>query len=171
MMGIAQLVTIINDGGKVSLAIQFPSKIKALVGPFLDIITRVKDQLKVDQSVEVSLRLGARPADTLKEGAEPLLMELLKGISLEVRLNLWKKLADVVLKLVEAGELDPSLLPILGGVAPAFLLRVSGNLDITIDEYMKKKIAENPLVEPVLLDAKTLIDSVSGKSFEREEEF
>jgi len=119
----------------------------------------------------VSLRLGAKPGETLAEGAEPLLMEILKGISLEVRLNLWKKLADVVLKLVESGELDASLLPILGGVAPAFLLRVSGALDITIDEYMKKKISENPLVEPVFLDAKTLIDSVSGKSFESEEEF
>ena len=98
-------------------------------------------------------------------------MEILKGISLEVRMNLWKKLADVILKLVESGDLDASLLPILGGVAPAFLLRVSGNLDITIDDHMKKKISENPLVEPVLLDAKTLIDSFSGKSFDTEEEF
>lgn len=117
------------------------------------------------------MRLGAKPSETLAEGAEPILMEILKGISLEVRMNLWKKLADVILKLVEQGELDASLLPILGGIAPAFLLRVSGNLDITIDEHMKKKISENPLVEPVLLDAKTLIDSISGKSFDTEEEF
>jgi len=35
---------------------------------------------------------------------------------------------------------------------------------------MKSKIAENPLVEPVLLDAASLITTTSGKSFENEEE-
>jgi len=43
MMGIDKMITIINDGGKVSLAIQFPSKIKAMFAPFLDIASKVKD--------------------------------------------------------------------------------------------------------------------------------
>lgn len=111
-----------------------------MIASFKDIITKVRDQLNVDQSLEISLRLGARPCDTLAEGAEPVLMEILKGISVEVRMNLWKKLADVILKLVESGEMDANLLPILGGIAPAFLLKVNGNLDITVDEYMKNKI-------------------------------
>jgi len=98
-------------------------------------------------------------------------MELLKGISVDVRMNLWKKFADVVLKLIENGDIDPSILPIVGGIAPAFLLKINGNLDLTIDDHMKQKITENPLVEPVLLDAKTLIDSVSGRTFDTEEEF
>lgn len=142
-----------------------------MVAPFMDIITKIRDNLNVDQSLEVSVRLGARPSETLAEGAEPVLMEILKGVSVEVRMNLWKKLADVILKLVESGDMDASLLPILGGIAPALLLKMNGNLDITVDEHMKQKISENPLVEPVLLDAKTLIDSISGKSFDTEEEF
>jgi len=98
-------------------------------------------------------------------------MELLKGISVELRVNLWKKIADVILKLVESGELPPSLLPILGGLAPAFLLQINGQLDIIIDDYMKNKIKENPLVEPALLDAHTLVTSISGKSFDTDEEY
>jgi hypothetical protein len=36
---------------------------------------------------------------------------------------------------------------------------------------MKTKISENPLVEPVLLDAPSLITTTSGKSYENDEEF
>lgn len=75
------------------------------------------------------------------------------------------------MRIVGNCEVDASLLPILGGIAPLFLLQIGGNLDIKIDDYMRTKIAENPLVEPVLLDAATLITSTSGKSFENDEEF
>ena len=50
---------------------------------------------------------------------------------------MWKKIADVLLKLVEGGEIDAALMPIFGALAPAFLLRVHGKLDIEIDDYMK----------------------------------
>lgn len=50
------------------------------------------------------------------------------------------------------------------------LLKINGNLDIEIDEVMKAKITENPLVEPVLLDASSLITTTSGQSFENDEE-
>jgi len=119
----------------------------------------------------LSLRTKASPHDLLKEGGEPLLLEALKGISLEIRLNLWKKLADVLLKLIESGDIDPSLLPILGGVSPLFLLRLNGNIDLTIDEYMTNKITENPLVEPILLDGNTLVQSMFGLDLLNEEEY
>jgi hypothetical protein len=89
-------------------------------------------------------------------------MQILNGISFDLKLNVWKKIADVLLKLIESGDIDGSLLPIIGGIAPAFLLRINGSLDITIDDYMKSKIQENPLVEPLLMDASTLIDTTSG---------
>jgi len=98
-------------------------------------------------------------------------MQLLNGISLDIKLNVWKKLADLLMRIVGNCEVDAALLPILGGVAPLFLLQIGGNLDIKIDDYMRTKISENPLVEPVLLDASTLITSTSGKSFENDEEF
>jgi hypothetical protein len=81
---------------------------------------------------------------------------------LDVRLNIWRKLSDLLMRIVGNCEVDASLLPILGGIAPLMLLRLNGNLDIEIDEVMKSKITENPLVEPVLLDASSLITTTSG---------
>jgi hypothetical protein len=102
--------------------------------------------LKVDQNLEVTLRLAASPKQLLAEGAEPVVNQILNGISFDVKLNLWKKIADVVMKIVDSGDLDQSLTPILGGIAPIFLLRINGNLDLEVDETMKAKIAENSLV-------------------------
>jgi hypothetical protein len=84
--------------------------------------------------------LGTSPKELFEEGGEALLMLLLKGINIDVKFHVWKKVADVLLKLVESGDIDPALMPIFGGLAPAFLLRINGNLDIEIDDYMKQKI-------------------------------
>lgn len=61
-------------------------------------------------------------------------MEILKGISIDIKMNVWKKIADALLKIVESGDMDPSLMALFGGIAPAFLLKVTGNLDIEIDD-------------------------------------
>lgn len=58
----------------------------------------------------------------LEEGGEPILLQLLRGISIDLKVNLWKKLADLLMQIVGNCEVDASLLPILGGLAPAFLL-------------------------------------------------
>lgn len=129
-----------------------------------DVITKIQEELKVDQSFEYNVRLATSPAELLTPGAEPFILQLLKGIQVSVKVNMWKKLADVMMKLVEAGELDSSLLPLLGGIAPAALLKVKGTLDIEVDDHMKNMITTNPLVEPLLMDASTLISSVSGVS-------
>ncbi len=84
---------------------------------------------------------------------------------------MWKKLSDLLMRIVGNCEVDASLLPILGGIAPALLMQIGLNLDITVDESMKQKVAENPLVEPILLGAADLITSFSGNSFENDEEF
>ena len=86
------------------------------------------------------MRLAASPKDFFAEGAEPLIMLALQGISLDVKFNVWRKIADVLLKLVESGEIDAALMPIFGALAPAFLLRIHGKVDIEIDDYMKQKI-------------------------------
>ena len=102
--------------------------------------------MKVDQNVEIGLRLAASPKDILDEGAEPFLTQLFKGISLSVRLNVWRKLSDVLMRIVEQGELDSSMLPIFGGIAPAFLLRINAALSVTIDDHMMNKLQEHPLL-------------------------
>jgi hypothetical protein len=164
-------VSAIAEGSKVNLSVLFKAKVASQVRAFGELITIIQDQLKVDQSLEVNLRLAASPKDLLSEGGSPALLLLLNGISLDIRMNLWKKLSDLLMRIVGNCEVDASLLPILGGIAPLLMLEIGGNLDIKIDETMKQKISENPLVEPVLMDADTLITSVSGNSFETDEEF
>ena len=93
----------------------------------------MQEELKVDQNVELSLRLAVSPEEVLAEEAEPTLNLLFKGISLSLRVNLWRKISDVLLKIVESGEIDSSMLPYFGGIAPVLMLRVNGNLNLTVD--------------------------------------
>lgn len=158
------------DGSKVNVALLFPAKVGKELHQYADILHVIQDELKVDQNLEVHFRLAASPKSLLEEGGEAVLLQLLKGISVDIRLNLWRKLSDLLMRIVGNAEVDAHLMPILGGIAPLLLLKVNGNLDIEIDEVMKSKISENPLVEPVLLDASSLITTTSGQSFESEEE-
>lgn len=72
------------------------------------------------------MRFATSPEEILAEGAEPFITQFLRGISLDIKLNVWKKIADVLLKVIESGDLDSSLMPIFGGIAPAFLLKLTG---------------------------------------------
>jgi hypothetical protein len=89
---------------------------------------------------------------------------LLKGISFGLRLNIWRKLSDVMLRLAESADVDPAMLPIFGGLAPAFLLRISGILNITIDDHTMEKLQEHPLLQPLLMDANSFIAATSNVS-------
>ena len=44
------------------------------------------------------------------------------------------------------------------------LLRVDGRLDITVDDYFKEKLNDNPLIQPLMMDAGSLISSTSKVS-------
>jgi hypothetical protein len=46
--------------------------------------------------------------------------------------NVWKQVADILLKVVETGELDAAFIPIFGGIAPLFLLKITGNLSLEL---------------------------------------
>ena len=77
---------------------------------------------------------------------------LFKGLSLGVRINVWRKISDVLFKLVESGEVDSSLLPFFGGIAPALMLRINGNLNLNVDEEMMTKLGEHPLLAPLMMN-------------------
>jgi len=64
--------------------------------------------------------------------------------------------------------LDPSIVPIFGFVAPAFLLRINGNLNITIDDYMLSKLQEIPLMQTIQLDAQSIITATSNVGSDEE---
>ena len=61
--------------------------------------------------------------------------------------------------------------PIFGAIAPAFLLKVNAQLNLEVDDYMKEKIQTNPLVEPLLMDAASLINATSGVSSDEDAEY
>lgn len=87
----------------------------------------LQQSLKVNQDVEVSVRLAASPS-ALFESGESALKLLLEGLEVEVRLNVWRKVSNVLMKVIEQGELDASVLPLFGALAPAFLLKIKGDL-------------------------------------------
>ena len=164
------IVSLVIEGDFLVIGVNLTMFMRAgnLIEKHQDIISKMQEELKVDQNVEVSLRLAASPEELLSEGAEPFITQLLKGISLSVRLNVWRKVSDVLLKIVEAGEIDSSMLPIFGGLAPVFLLKLNANLNLTVDDHMINKLGENPLVQPLMMDANTLIGATSNVSGDEE---
>ena len=162
-------MSMIADGQKVNVCIKIKARLAEALLDFKEIVQMIQDEVKADQNLEIAFRLGATPKSILQEGGEPILMQLLKGISIDINLNLWKKLSDLIMRIVGNCEVDASIIPILAGVSPLFLLQLGGSLDITVDEEMQNKIKEHPMVEPALMDAETLITSLSGKSYENED--
>jgi len=51
------------------------------------------------------------------------------------------------------------------------MLKANAHLSLEVDEDMKNAISTNPLVEPVLMDANTLVQSASQVHSEDAEEF
>jgi hypothetical protein len=86
------------------------------------------------------LRFATSPEEVLSEGAEPFINLILKGISVSLRLNVWRKISDIFLKVLSKDEVDSKMSALFGGLAPAFLLRIQGILNIAIDEHMMLKL-------------------------------
>jgi hypothetical protein len=92
---------------------------------------------------------------------------LIKGISVDVRLHVWRKVADVLSKLAENEELA-SMMPTLIGISPALLMKIKGEIDIDLDEQMQEKLFTNPIIEPFMMNAHTLISSITSISDDEE---
>ena len=92
------------------------------------------------------LRFGMSPKTLFSEGAPSILLQLLEGISIDVKFNIWKKITDIFKQIIDLGAPLGEYSKIVGGISPALLLRLALKLDITIDSYMKQKIVENPIV-------------------------
>lgn len=131
------MVSIIQDGQQVSVSMPVPTKLrKEDLMSFKPVLEQVQSQAKVNQDLEVTLRLATSPKIII-EGEEAMIMELLKGFQLDVKVNLWKKISSIMSNMLANGQFPDSLLPILGGVAPAFMLKINGKLEIEVDEEMR----------------------------------
>ena len=58
----------------------------------------------------MSLRFATSAAKLLAEGGEPVLMQLLDGISIDVKVNLWRKISDLLMRIVGNCEVDGYML-------------------------------------------------------------
>ena len=125
------------------------------------VLKKIQDDLKFDQSIEFNMRLKASPKDILIPGSEPVIKQLLKGLGVSVRINAWRKISDILLKVIESEKIPIKNLPIIGGISPLFILRVNGHLDFTIDDTTISELENNPLIAPLLMDAESLIAATS----------
>lgn len=164
-------ISIIQDLEQVCIAMPSPKKVKKEeLDSFRPVLEQVQRQAKANQDIEVIFRLAASPKIIL-EGEEPVIMELLKGFSLNVKVNLWKKISNVLSGMLSQGQFPESLMPIIGGISPAFLLKINGKIDIEFDDTMKESLMTNPLLEPFMMPGSMLIMSASQVHSDEEEEF
>jgi hypothetical protein len=155
----------------VCIGFPFPKKMKKEeLDSFRPVLEQVQNQNKVNQDVEFIFRL-ATTSRTILSGEEPVLMELLKGFSLDIKVNLWKRIANILSGMLSQGQFPESLMPIVGGISPAFLLRINGKIDIDFDETMKESLMSNPLLEPFMMSGSMLVTSASQVHSDEEEEF
>lgn len=76
------IVSLVIEGHHLCIGLNLTSFLRAgnLIEKHSDIIKKMQNELKVDQNIELSIRLAASPKELLAEGAEPFIMQLLKGI-------------------------------------------------------------------------------------------
>ena len=72
--GIKKIFSYAKEGNKLSLAMAPPVNVDPHIEPFKDVMYKVQEELKVDQNIEATIRLGTSPKDLFTEGAEPVLL-------------------------------------------------------------------------------------------------
>jgi len=131
------MISAYAQGTKVHLGVVFPAQVGAAIASYGEVVNTIQNELKVDQNVEFNFRLAKSPRSILAEGGEPALLQILAGLSVDVKINVWKKLSDLLMRIVGNCEVDASLLPILGGISPLFMLEIGADVSIKVDDKMK----------------------------------
>jgi len=103
------ILSLSTEGNKLCIGVALP-QLSSMFGansltPFADIIKTIQDDLKVDQNIEFTLRLASSPKDFLTtETSESIAANILKGISVDLKLNVWRKITDILIKLLEVPQ-------------------------------------------------------------------
>ncbi len=92
-----------------------------------------------------------------EKAKDHILKNLMKGFSIDVKFNIWKKLANVFKEAGKDDEYFGSMGKALIGMSPFAMLKFNGNLNIEINEKMQEKIYSNPLLQPMMVSAHSLI--------------
>jgi hypothetical protein len=60
-------------------------------------------------------------------------------VSVEVKLNVWRKIAEIITKFLENGgfaNANEMVKMLLSGLSPVLALKLNAKLDVTVDDYM-----------------------------------
>jgi hypothetical protein len=73
---------------------------------------------------------------------EPIFTQILKGLSVDFRINVWKKIHDVLSKMLETADLGlpETYFMMLTGASPAVLLRINATVDVEVDDHMQQQL-------------------------------
>lgn len=68
------IISVVAEGHKVNIGVLFPAQVAKQIRAFGELVNTIQNELKVDQSAELHVRLAASPKDLLEDGAAPVLM-------------------------------------------------------------------------------------------------
>ena len=85
--------------------------------------------------LEANLKVEASPEEIFDENSETsILTHMIKGVEVELKLKFWKELNKLVLKILENSDKLKIDLPMILPISPLFLLQMTGDINIKIDE-------------------------------------
>lgn len=114
--------------------------------------------------MEASVSLASGLEELLNDDEQPLLLGLLKGLSINLKLDIWDKYADALGDALNNNEVSGELMPLLLGVTPALIPSINGKLEIKIKESHIEMLKDNEMLAPGMIPAKDLISSTSKVS-------
>jgi hypothetical protein len=130
----------------------------------MPIFQKFNAEKNLDQTLEASISLASGLEELLNDEEQPLLLGLLKGITVNLKLDLWDQYADALGKALNENEISGELMPLLLGVSPALITTFNGELDIKIKEQHIDMLKDNEMLAPGMIPAKDLVSSTSKVS-------
>jgi hypothetical protein len=131
-------------------------------------LNTVLQSMQAEQGAVLSMKLGTSPESLLSPDADTIINEVLKGAEISFELSLWKKLGAVFDVIAQQDGIPQKLTMLMMGLSPAILLKINANLEIDVDSEMKQKLEDNPMLEPIRLNAHTLLSSMAQCQSEEE---
>lgn len=99
---INEMVSIIEEGShRINVAVLLPvlpDELKEQTSVVLPILKKLMEKTKVEQWFDISIRLATSLEQIFLEGGEPILNEVLRGIAIDFKLNVWENLADFLIQ-------------------------------------------------------------------------
>lgn len=126
---------------------------------------RVPDEIQqlvsgIDQHIKVQVGLAAS-VDDVWDGEGPMIEQGVRGFCVSAQVQLISNVKKALMAALKDEE-SQRLAPILMMASPAFMVGVSGSLDVTYDDF--DEIREHPMAGPAMVSCADLFEGVMGMS-------